>query len=351
MGETANIAEIAARIADDLFGNFLWESRGPRDEGWPCEEPEEHSKHRKKKPASPKATSENDSGDSAEADASVKHPTDVVFFYDEPYSLHRTYINCDLKSYAKTSIKKNEVKKAIESLARSIKCAEKSDVWRGRYVHEGVNAFYVGLLFVYNHDGEYNSSFDDLVSTLKTGNLDIPRNSKVIVVGPKDIFWLDNVSDEIFRMHGKGEIGPKAARRFFYPTLVLAKNVQPSARAATIEMLLGPWIVMKHQLEHKNKESVLVFFRGKGEQMEEFSLLIDYLMFHGLVDDGVDIVVRGFALQAEARVLFDKAIEDYIVRYDGGKEIRDRLKAITYRSMTEMRRSFSTSELGMKRGQ
>ena len=48
------------------------------------------------------------------------HPTDVVFYYDEPYSNHRTYINCDLKSYAANTIQKGEVRKAVQSLARAL---------------------------------------------------------------------------------------------------------------------------------------------------------------------------------------------------------------------------------------
>ena len=49
------------------------------------------------------------------------HPSDVVFFYDNPYSLSRTYVNCDLKSYASGTISKAKTyTPAIESLAKSI---------------------------------------------------------------------------------------------------------------------------------------------------------------------------------------------------------------------------------------
>jgi hypothetical protein len=206
------------------------------------------------------------------------------------------------------------------------------------------------MLFVYNHDGEYNSRFDELLAELNLSNLDIPRSSKIIVLGPRDIFWLDNVSDEINRMRGLGQVGGIEKSRFFHPPLVLAKNVQPSARAATIEMLNGPWIVLKHQPKDLMKESVLVFYRGKGQRVEELSLLIDYLMFHGLVDDGVDILIRALMPDPEAKALFEKAIDAYIIRYDGGKEIEERLKSIRYQSMTQVRRAFSTSEIGMRRG-
>ena len=206
------------------------------------------------------------------------------------------------------------------------------------------------MLFVYNHDGEYNSSFDELLADFNLSNLDIPRNSKIIVLGPRDIAWLDNVSDQIARMRGDGLLGTAEQTRFFYPPLVLAKNVQPSARAATIEMLTGPWIVLKHRLKDSANDSVVVFYRGKGERREEFSLLIDYLMFHGLVDEGVDVLVLSLEPHVEAKALFAKAIDDYIHRYGGGDEMGAMLKAIRFQSITQVRRSFSTTEIGMNRG-
>src|SRR6185437_3450195 len=42
-------AELASKVSTELFSTFLWETLGPRDEDWPCEDPEEHSKLRKSK--------------------------------------------------------------------------------------------------------------------------------------------------------------------------------------------------------------------------------------------------------------------------------------------------------------
>jgi hypothetical protein len=360
MSETANLAEIAAKVSTELFGTFMWETRGPRDEDWPCETPEEHGKRRKKKGAKDGADPKDETSatDGAEAEAaeapvaplSVTHPTDIVFYYDEPYSNHRTYLNCDLKSYAAASIKKSEVRKAILSLTRAVSCLEKSAVWRDRYVLGDKNALFAGLLFVYNHDGEYNSRFDEILAEVNLANMDIPKGSKIIVLGPKEISWLDNVSDEILRMKGKDAIGPRETWRYFYPPLVLSKNVQPSAKAAVIEMLTGPWIILRHRPKDKQKDAVLVFYRGPGAVIDEFSLLIDYLMFHGLVDDGVVISIRALVQNKEARALFEKAIDDYIVRFEGGDELSGLLKAIQYESMGFVRRQYSTAEIGMNRG-
>jgi hypothetical protein len=69
------------------------------------------------------------------------HPSDVVFWYDEPYSQSRTYVNCDLKSYAKGSITAGSVREAIESLAKTLSCAEVSqedDFIEGRFIEKYV---------------------------------------------------------------------------------------------------------------------------------------------------------------------------------------------------------------------
>jgi hypothetical protein len=79
MAETTNIAKMAEILSQDLFGDFLWQHTGPTNTNWPCEEQELHK--------------------------AKTHPSDVVFYYDNPYRLSRTYVNCDLKSYARGSIK------------------------------------------------------------------------------------------------------------------------------------------------------------------------------------------------------------------------------------------------------
>src|SRR5262249_27288664 len=148
------------------------------------------------------------------------------FWYDNPYALSRTYVNCDLKSYAKTSITAVAVKAAMESLARSLSCAEKSQEWQKRFLHEHKNHEICGLLFVYNHDRENDKHFREIVSHLDPMVDDIPTRSKLVVMGPDDIFWLNNVRYEIVQLRGKGVLPAASACKFFYPHLSRKKNVQ-----------------------------------------------------------------------------------------------------------------------------
>jgi hypothetical protein len=90
MAETENIARMAAKVSDEVFTVFGWQTKGPINQNWTC---------------------------STEAHGKATHPSDVVFWYDDPYSTARVFINTDLKSYAATSISKAAVAGAVSSLA------------------------------------------------------------------------------------------------------------------------------------------------------------------------------------------------------------------------------------------
>ena len=83
--------------------------------------------------------------------------------------------------------------------------------------------------FVDNHDGEYDKDFNLLLGKVKHENLEIPKKSKIVVLGPKDIFWLNNVSYEIVHMRGKQELPSQKHCRFFYPHLFQKENASVRA--------------------------------------------------------------------------------------------------------------------------
>ena len=151
MAETENIARIAEIVSSDLFGRFFLADHGGTNQNWPCEK----APHRRK-----------------------SHPSDVVFYYDEPYALRRTYINCDLKSYATGSITAGAISSAVKSLATTLSCAEISDRWRKSYCHEGFTPSISGLLFVFNHDGDYDKNFDQILAASRPDKTNVPKGSK-----------------------------------------------------------------------------------------------------------------------------------------------------------------------------
>ncbi|WP_282507822.1 hypothetical protein [Burkholderia cepacia] len=330
MAETANIAAMAERLSNELFAEFFWNITGPMNKNWSCEKKELHDL--------------------------ATHPSDVVFYYDDPYSRDRVYVNCDLKSYAKSSITASAIKGALESLSKQVSCAEVSDEWRELYIHPNVTPSICGLLFVYNHDGEYDKDFRQHLKGLKNAQLDLPRGSRLVVLGPEDIFWLDNVRYEIVQMRGRRTGGvplPDPAHcRYFYPQLVRRKNLElEHAKAATLEMLTSRLIVLEYDRpDHPEHRGLVLFYRGKGESAEEFSYLFDYLRSLQLLKEGIDIEIKLLDASPVAQPMFQKAQQMYI---DGlsdvstGSPLAVRIKQIQYKRMSQVLTRFSDIELGM----
>jgi len=325
MAETANIAKMADKLSKELFAEFFWQKMGPTNINWPCEDQDNHK--------------------------SATHPSDVVFYYDEPYTQARTYINCDLKSYAKGSISDRTIRSAIESLARALSCAEKSEEFRDKFIHDHVSPEICGLLFIYNHDGEYDKDFNKLIDQIKNEKLDIPSKSKIVVFGPDEIYWLNNVHHEIAYMRGGADtiLPAREHCKFFYPHLVRRKVVQPEhAKAATLEMLTAPWIILSYSdPKKKTKKGFVIFYKKRGSSVDEFLYLIDYLMHYQVLVDETEVYIKILDPNPGAAAFFGKAKDQYVEEYEGGPEIRDRLNAIQFGQINNVRTKFSELELGI----
>jgi len=272
----------------------------------------------------------------------------VVFWYDEPYSQTRTYVNCDLKSYARGSITSKTIRDAIESLAKTLRCAEVSQEFSDTYIHQDVTANIHGLLFVYNHDGEYDKDFAAVLDKVSVEDLDIPKGSKIVVFGPEDIFWLNNVHHEISYLRGSTGIVPDRDHcKFHYPHLVRKKNVQPeNARGATLEMLSAPWIILSYiNPKNNNKKGFVVFMRKRGQTVDEFLYLIEYLMHYQVTTGNTEVTIRLLDPHLNSSANFSKAKDQYVSEYEGGEEIKKILDSIDLGKLEHVRTSFCELEL------
>ena len=363
MAETSNISQIAEILANDLFSRFLWYETGGWNQNWACVREDHVLPSKKKRKAESQRNLANlpyeedddapETSDEAEAGSHkiTSHPSDVVFYYDEPYSVQRTYINTDLKSYKKGSITPKAVASAVQNLARSLECAELSLEWREKFVHEDKSYRIIGLLFIYNHDGEYDLGFDETLAKVNQESLSIPRNSRIFVLGPRDIRWLDNVRYDIVSLRGTQRLPHEDKCSFFYPDLVRKKKVQTSARAATLEVLTGPWIILTYRTDNLDPAGYVIYFRGLGKYTEEFLYLLDHLLHYQMVKPGVKISVRAFQAHENAPAHFKRAVDEYIENYEGdSSDLAALLRAIDYDLVPQVRSQFSQVKIGMKHG-
>jgi hypothetical protein len=325
MSETSNIAKMAELLSSELFGEFLWKRSGPINENWACV---------------------------VESHERSTHSSDVVFYYDEPYEPVRTYVTCDLKSYSAETISTAQIYGAVKSLALSLGCAEQSEEWRKKYLHDGVSASIVGLLFVYNHDGAYDRNFREMFRSVKFDDIPVPRGSRLFVIGPDEVQWLDNVHYEINHLRGRNVIPDPEHCRFFYPQLVQKKNLRiETARAATLEMLSGPWISLLCEDPQKREKTLLVFYRGRGSVAQEFLYLIDHLMHFQQIAPGINILIRTLDADSTADANFQRAVEEYIAEFGGTGEASSDLRRVEFAPINKVHTSFSTESIGMMRGQ
>jgi hypothetical protein len=323
MAETAPIAEIAALVADRLFAEFLWKASPFRDQNWPCEMRDDHNQRK-------------------------THPSDVVFNYDEPYHPIRTYVNTDLKSYAAGTISALQIKKGIYNLAQSLQCAELSKQWNDLFIEPETSHAIVGMLFIYNHDGAYDKQFDELLGSLDLSDISIPKGSRLFVLGPSDIHWLNNVRYEIVQMRGDSKLPKREFCYFHHPHLARRKNVQvKEAKSATLEMLMGPWITMRYKVE-TSKDGVLIFYKGKGETPEEFLNVIDYLMHYQMIEEGMNVRIRTLAPHENSAAHFTRAVEKYIRDCDAASDTADLLRAVKYEPINDVHTTFSILIAGMR---
>jgi hypothetical protein len=333
MAETANIAAMAEKLSNELFSVFGWKRVGPTNQNWACEDTSHNLK---------------------------THPSDVVFFYDEPYAAIRTYLTCDLKSYKKGSITGASVKAAIESLSKAVACANKSSAWQKLYLHKNVTPVICGLLFIYNHDGGYDAGFPALLSEIVPSTLALPKGSKLIALGPRDVSWLDNVRYDIERCRGKGTLPPAERCQFFYPDLVRRKLIQSKPHtAATVEVLTSPWIMLESQNADGMRSGVDIYYRDSGNTQDEFIYLIDWLLHYNVVHNAVSVRIKTFNADRSAAAFFDQAKHIYVDNYGriiGSRTdlrqrtsaLEKRLTTISCQSIPQVISTFSDVELGMR---
>ena len=328
MGETANIALMAKKVSDDIFGEFGWSRKGPIDTDWNCTTPEKH--------------------------ACQTHPSDVVQWYEAPYEDSKVFLNIDLKSYAVGSLKKAKVRGAITSLCKATDCANVSGEWRKHYGDDKSNYRCHGLLFVYNHDGEYDGDFEKLFVGMEFKELPLSNNNRVFVFSPDTVNYLANVAIDIRGSRGRAVPALPSIGKygFYYPDLIGLHPKSQNQQAASIEVLLSPWQIIRYNdTDSTDEERIvryIVYYRGKGESVDEFKYLFDaFFRFQMLGDDERILVKMPFA-DKDAHSHFQSAKDAYVADFYGLKEFRTRLNRIEFEPVTNIVKKFSEIHLGFE---
>lgn len=338
MAETLNISIIADKISNDIFNVFHWKAIHQHEANFECVLEHHQTATGKKK---------------------LTHPGDVVFHYIDPYLAKRVYLHTDLKSYSKSSIKKKRIREAIQSLALTLECAKVSSSWRKKFSQDDGEASEIrGLLFVANHDNKAPGTFDELLGGMSKTNLSIAKSDVIHVLGPSAISDLFSVATDIKLAIANKKLSP--LYRFFYPDLTLWKrHVTDDARAgATIETLMSPYFILRHEVVRDEKDTSivleragsLVYYSRAGETVEEFIYLLDSLLRYQLVNAKEQVRVRVFNRNKSSNIKnnFEQAKEKYCKSwgFEGDREAE--IKAITIDSIAQISPNYCPDEIGWR---
>lgn len=339
-GETANIAEIADIVSSDLFQWFKWDTVPLRDENFDCVKQECHANDKR---------------------FAHTHPVDVVFKYFDPYLNKNIYLNTDLKSYNKSSINASNIRKSLQSLARTIECSKASKEWKDKYVLENDPYEIRGLLFIYNHDGGFDKSFYDHFKGIRADNLPIKKNQYLHVVEPNLIQYMTTVVADMARLH-KEKTFPDEAYRFYYPELYLHKtHGRFEIRQATIEVISSPFMVVHHDAVSKLNEKTnmgervydegyVIYYNRDGSSEHEFMYLLDFLSGIQVLNKKGNVRVRvaHHAPDNKIKSNFERAKNLYLSDWGYDDYKREVLDAISLDIVQSMAPTYNPGAIGWR---
>ncbi len=335
VAETANIAEVAKKIMYDVFDVFFWELRPLQDVNFDCKFEHHVSEKGKQK---------------------LTHPCDVMFCYHDPYLNKVIYLHTDLKSYSKASLKQTKIREALTSLALTLECAAVSDSWRKFLRQDGEIYEVRGLLFVANHDNKAPTDFSVQLGKISKNNIPVAKSQVLHVLGPRQISDLYSVAVDIrLSIQGK-QLSP--FYRFFYPDLTLWKRqITDDVRtAATIETLLSPYFILKHEAIKDDagmltlRPGSLIYYSRQGDTVDEFVYLLDSLLRYQLVNAKEQVRIRVFNRErsSDFKSNFDQAKIKYCHNWgfegDRAQEIFD----ITIDSIAQIQPNYVPDEIGWR---
>ena len=338
MAETITVGEMAELASDRIFSVFGWERHPLTNQNCDCVAKALHKKQR----------------------GSPTHPTDCVFSYIDPYTGRFVFVNTDLKSYAVSTLESVDITKAVRNLAHATECANRSAQWKTLFVGRECNHDVVGMLFIYNHDQNYDGEFNEKLAALPPSGFDMLSETFVGVLGPHRISYLNSVAQDIKALHSDGKLPAKENRFFFYPHLNRTAAFHQHHKVATLPALLSPLFVLSYEFPtgatkppHASSRGIYVYYDGKGETVQEFQYLLGYMFKYQLATENTDIFICCAQPASDAAVLFDNAKREHARQYwplhgASEQECLVKLEAMKYRSITNFVMRFEQRELGMR---
>lgn len=324
MGETANTALMAEFVSEEIFQHLGWERVGSKNNDWECV---------------------------SDAHGRTTHPADAVYQYHEPYCNKMTYVLSDFKSYSKKSISKSSIEDALKNLNDSLTCAKISPDWSKKYRFTEKPSEVKGMLFIYNHDGEFQRDFFELLDSA-TKKLSIDPGNIIYIMDPSKILYFLNIALNMKILRGGGEAELPATDKcgYFYPELLNTNLFHDTSRLPlTIEHMGGSTHILRYGTEAGGDISGLdVYTTNSGEDFGYFLYLLDYLRKLNCLQENKKIRIFMPFSSENASINLDRAKKIFTENVD--RNLKSKLDAnIAYKHMHTIfsHQQFSL-EIGMR---
>jgi hypothetical protein len=161
------------------------------------------------------------------------------------------------------------------------------------------------------------------------------------------------------RLHTDGSF-PETEYYFYYPDLRLHKaHGSKESRAATIESIAGPFLIIEHAAVKKYNEKTgiaeerfgpgyVIYYNRSGSNHREFMYLFDTLSKYQILDGDHSIRVRvgHSSPDQNLRSHFNRAITAYAADWGFDEYKIQRLKAIKLTVLEIQKTTFSKTDIG-----
>ncbi|PMH93353.1 hypothetical protein, partial [Vibrio cyclitrophicus] len=273
-----------------------------------------------------------------------------------PYDRQMKYINTDLKSFAKGSINKRQIRKAMHSLTYATNCAQYNENWSNLFNPEDSHAV-KGMLFVYNHCDNYNGDFDEILKDINESDEDRPKvnhldgYSQVYVMSPYKVTELTSIAKDLKILMADGLLPKSDKYCFFHPSEVLNKNHSSNkdySEPATLEILFSSWIIVKHDQAENRDAGYVIYYMENGETVEEFVYLLDALSYYQVLNDKGSVNIRLVKKSKFGTSNLQEAIKQYFTNIGySQKQIEELKKEIGVQTIGKFTHQFSEVEVGL----
>ncbi|AIR86017.1 hypothetical protein [Pantoea rwandensis] len=354
MAENGPIEELAKIVSSKIFERFKWKISGPFDQDFACIDEDNHKPIDKKQ--------------------AHTHPVDVVFSYKDPYLNKTILLNTDLKSYAKGSINVDMIEGALSSLGETISCARYSSQWREKYNICAGDSEVRGLLFVYNHDNDFEHNFYNFFDppppkgrgkrpkSIKLDNINISEGQQLHIIEPKTISYMLSIIADMNELVRDNQF-PREEYGFYYPQLVYHKVVVTDDYfPATVESLTAPFLIIKHDAVYSfNRETqkefecyppgYIVYYNRPGSSDMEFYYLLDLLSNYQILNGKNNIRIRIATSDRNdsIRSHFQRALEKYALDWNYDESAKQKLLAMELHLVPTVKEFYSSEAMSWER--